>query len=628
MTPVFTKKLTTRAALTAFLTLLAFERWTVYNTPLSGLDGSWAIAIHLAHQLKLIHGTEFVFTYGPLSWLVTRLPIGIPAWPLILFDVVYLVNVAGVLWLAAGNRLTVIHAITLTTVVALNRQTAGMETPFMFYYFILVSLFFHQRTGRVWFLGWAVGLAVLTFYLKANVGLVSLGSVVIYGLWQAVATPRYKVACLSAIVVLFFLLVLSACFLPVDLYPFVVGHWHLITSYNDAMYALEDKPALLAGLLILALSFSLVGFVIVRTWKNQRLDQLWQRDGCLLFLTMLMTFVLFKQSFLRADAGHTGLFFKHGLLPFSLLFLYCDTYQLRRIAVVPILLTVLTAPALVPYHRDAGVLYRWIPQWTAYVQDVINPARPQMTPMRIPWPARWLTRMKGQRVDVMPDDVALIYDAQLHYAPRPVIQTYQVTDGYLDSLNAAYYLSPRAPEYVLLTMSSVDNRDPFADETLTKLSLLRAYAVTDVAGDWLLLQRRSVPLALSFIKKETTTEQLNKPVSVSDQSGLIQLWQVEGSYSIIGSVAKLFFQPPRLDIRLTRRNGEQMTFRAALPLLRTGILLPAHPRDVLEISHYLRTNGHVPDSSATCQIELKTDPRLPDGFKPLITLTRHFYRVN
>jgi hypothetical protein len=393
------------------------------------------------------------------------------------------------------------------------------------------------------------------------------------------------------------------------------------------MYALEDKRAFVMGSSILALAVLLAGIFLGISWKNNRLKAFRHHDASLVFLVTLQLFILFKQSFFRADVGHTGLFFKHGLLPFSLLVFFSCAPLLRRLALVPICLTVLTAPLVVPYHWDAGVLYRWVPQLISYCQDTIHPARPPMTPLPVPWPARWLALIGNERVDIMPHNVALLYNSHLRYAPRPVIQTYQVTDGYLDSLNASYFLSSRAPEYVLFTMNTVDNRDPFGDETLTKFALVKGYQVRESTHEWLLLQRRPTPLRLTLLSDETTTIPINKPISVVATPGIIQLWQIKGSYTTVGSLARFLFQPPHLDINFTYQNGERNTFRSSLPALRAGLLLPYHPANVNDFEVYMNSYGNVQLSTRVSQFHLTTNFKRLSGLRPFISITRKSYRL-
>src|SRR5436190_9186501 len=71
------------------LTLIPHQ---LYKNPDFGLDPSWAIALHHAVKAKLVFGKDFVFTYGPLGVLYTRLSIGVPVIVYLVFDAFVLLN--------------------------------------------------------------------------------------------------------------------------------------------------------------------------------------------------------------------------------------------------------------------------------------------------------------------------------------------------------------------------------------------------------------------------------------------------------------------------------------------------------------------------------------------------------
>ena len=50
-------------------------QYDFFQIPNHGLDNSWAIGINLALKEKLLFGSDFIFTYGPLGYLSTSLSI-------------------------------------------------------------------------------------------------------------------------------------------------------------------------------------------------------------------------------------------------------------------------------------------------------------------------------------------------------------------------------------------------------------------------------------------------------------------------------------------------------------------------------------------------------------------------
>ncbi|WP_234736580.1 hypothetical protein [Tellurirhabdus bombi] len=615
-----------RLAGTFLLIALLFDRWSVYNQPQNGLDGSWTIGLHLARQLGLIHGTEFVFTYGPMSWLITRLPIAAPSWGIVALDFVRFAGMGLVVWWALGSRPQLIRYLVLFVLAVIHRQTSGEEHPFVLYFLILAALACHRRTGQRWLLPVAISLSILTFYLKVNVGLVTVLSVLFYVVAETLSGRIKLVTCAAALLGTFGLLGVSAWFLPVKLGPYLLASWQIIDSYNDVMYLITDRRILLVGLGITALSVGVLFYVIWRIWKSGTLKQARQQDGTLLLLVLLQCFVLFKESFVRADLSHIGLFFKYALLPYGLLALFAATPLLRQLAFLPIALITGLAPICVPYHWESNFWYRWVPQWSAYIQDVVNPQKPSLTPSHSHWPERWLTQLRGKRVDCIPYDIAAIYAHRLTYAPRPVIQTYQVTNAYLDSLNANHFLSERAPDALLINWSSTDDRSPFSDETVTKLALLQTYAVADTSNGWLFLQKRPNPLKLEPVKTETQSCLLNQTLPVQDSANTLQLWQLQGHYNLAGHTSRLLWQPPHLKLELTYKEGNRDTVRTALPLLKAGLLFPAHPRSLAEFAQYFSKKGRT--NNYVTKVRLLTEGVSRFGYKEKMSLTKRYYRLD
>ncbi|MGF7214161.1 hypothetical protein GGR92_000301 [Spirosoma lacussanchae] len=610
-----------RLLVSLVFTLLIFNRWVVYNTPLDGLDGSWAIALHLARAAGLDYGTDFIFTYGPLGWYTTRLPIAVETWEIVLLDLVYVVHVYIIIWFVLGPQFSWLRYGIVAGLVTLHTLAAGTETPFVFYFFVLAYLGHYQRTRQAWTLVGASVIAILTFYMKANVGLVSLGSLVIYALIQRLTgemPSRHLLISLGSVATL---LALSVVLLPVQLGPYLVAQWHLIDSYNDVMYLVQNKRAVLVSLLILGMTIGALSWPLYRLLKTGLLPGLLRREGVLFGLVALQLFVLFKESFVRADAGHIGFFYKYGLLPFTILALFSAHSSVRRWAVLPMILLAIAAPKLVTYNWDSSFPYRWVSQAVSYGQDVWHPVRPSLVTNRTGLPVSWLNRLSQKRVDIMPADVALLYHHKLRYTPRPIMQTYQVTDAYLDSLNATYYGSARAADYVVIAWDAIDGRDPFNDEPATKLALRTHYAVVDQQGDWLLLGKKAIPQTDHKPLVRTQVAQIGHSVPVRPADGCWQRWQIDCRYRPMGALQRLLFQPPSLHVELTYQSGQRDTFRTAIPLLKGGLLVGPHPRNLANMSHFLqRRDQHLP---GLVSIRLLADTSL---FYPTVHV--HQYPLN
>src|SRR5450755_3029211 len=76
-----------------------------YHAAATGLDSSWAVAINLLHVQGAVHGRDFAFTYGPLSYLALPMPMGTNLEQALLFQAVAWLGFIGLLsWVALVRR--------------------------------------------------------------------------------------------------------------------------------------------------------------------------------------------------------------------------------------------------------------------------------------------------------------------------------------------------------------------------------------------------------------------------------------------------------------------------------------------------------------------------------------------
>ena len=54
--------------------------------PGEGLGASWRMSINLALKNNFQWGSDYVFTFGPLGYLYTRLAVFVPQWHIIVFS--------------------------------------------------------------------------------------------------------------------------------------------------------------------------------------------------------------------------------------------------------------------------------------------------------------------------------------------------------------------------------------------------------------------------------------------------------------------------------------------------------------------------------------------------------------
>src|SRR5215213_5610286 len=143
-----------------------------YNTPTEGLDASWNIAIHLAYKYKLVFGRDFVFTYGPLSILHTRLPISIDKSVYFLFDLYFLFSFIFLLKEIFKKHFN--YGIVIFIFLCILVSQYAMADQWYFFLFLFFILSYLKEPRIKVFLIQAALLSIISFYFKVSSGIIAV----------------------------------------------------------------------------------------------------------------------------------------------------------------------------------------------------------------------------------------------------------------------------------------------------------------------------------------------------------------------------------------------------------------------------------------------------------------------
>jgi len=371
---------------------------------------------------------------------------------------------------------------------------------------------------------------------------------------------------------------LLARLLNVDLHGYITGSLHLIDAYNDAMSLAVGNNVifLFAALFILLLAFirlpGLISTSIRKKTFRLNADEL-TIHGILCFAL----FILYKSGFVRADNYHIWHFFNIVSLPAAAIYLYCPPTLKKRTAALFcwIILGVASVAANTTPEIERSFSFRrqlsllQITKFSTYFHELTTYGQAATA------------GASNVSADVIPTEISKVYFSGLRYNPRPVIQSYSAYDSYLDSLNYEKYMSPGAPDYVLFSLKSIDNRYPFFDESKTKLAILSHYTpvarnspvnpATGSIGDDLLLKKKDLaPLVRS---KETTWVhvRLGQDIPIPPRTDL-QYSRIFVHYTAWGQLKRCIYQPPALTITLFPEEGESFTYKAIPTMLEDGML--------------------------------------------------------
>ncbi len=166
----------------------------------------------------------------------------------------------------------------------------------------------------------------------------------------------------------------------------------------------------------------------------------------------------------------------------------------------------------------------------------------------------------GSTVDVMPWDVELVYeDSRLHWNPRPVLQSYQAYTSWLDQFDADFVRGATplaAPDYIIYSYLTVDDRYAAFDEPATFRALLENYRVVKLIGTSVaVLQRVPRESASTESTALTTCAALGTPIAIPQNPAVLTFAHVDLSRSLVGKILDIVAKAPEARITLTTADG-------------------------------------------------------------------------
>lgn len=535
------------------------------------LDQSWQTAINLALEKSFVFGKDFVFTYGPLGFLSTRVDIGIHPFYLLIFDLFIIANIAFIIWFVWKhyyNVSTILICLLLCYLSPLSDASFKMLMIMLFW----LNIGFHKPSAKYFIVPFII--SILSFFIKLNT---SFLAIFIFYLFIIGSLIVHKKADLGKIVLAVLLpvgLFLSSCILNVDLAGYLKNGLELISSYNDSMNYISSSFTKYTIFVVLTSLLSLSGFTYLLFKNKKNLPTFIS-----IFTFTLVLFVLFKQSLIRSDGLHLFAFFYFApvLWLFCLLFLY-DKSRLINVSVLFLSLITLLAGILPLRYDTKAAEFNPLNRFS-YFSELIsgkNTDAENRTFETYKLPDEIISMIGQKSVDIIPHNVNLIYFNHLNYNPRPVFQSYAAYSENLINLNRLKYESENAPDFVIFSNEILDNRYALFDDAGAKIALLENYAVSTSfnfnGNTYLLFERNPTEKQLRLGEPEFEMINFYQNYELKDLSKSYFI-KIKIDYSLPGSILKIIYQPLSLKLIFNLDDGTSRELRAVNAILKGGVIV-------------------------------------------------------
>jgi hypothetical protein len=575
-----------------------------------GIGFSWHAALQIAVSEGDIFGQDFVFTYGPLGYLLIRAPINKSA--LLLYDLYVLCSLLSIYRTVLPRRPRALDVVLLFELAFVTRVCLSVGPAVAL--FTILCYWLWQTYDRGQPMAAACGLfaAVVLFFGKVNYGLVVLPLVPAYAIAILVMGRRRT---LGAAMLFGFpaLLWLGARIWHVDLAQYIRLGIEFVAGYSEALsispgasrYAGWGRWAVAVLFLFAACAVAIMG--------RRRLPL---RDQAIFLpLLGLALLLLYKNAYTRADELHVEQF------PAGLpLLLAVWLIAWRGATTVRYLVLASLSYAIVLLVAKTAIL--GLGDWTeqtpyCYLRQAISQdwhedgaALADKLSSRYPEariPAEIRSRIGAAPVDVMPWEASLAVVNHLNYQPRPVIQSYTAYTPLLDRLNARCLEWANAPDYLLYVcgpINALNDRPAAWDDSQAKMALVENYShdadfkLPLPATIWpggtqsdparvFVLKRTPHCRRLVTVAEHEVAMTLDEELPIPATSNLLFL-TLDVQRTVPGQLKAAALSPDILNVVCRYQDGSQANYRAVLPILQGGVLINRRVESADEIGNWLR----------------------------------------
>lgn len=613
------------------LLILTFPYLDFVHIPSAGIDNSWRIALEISQEKKLIWGQDIIYTYGPLGRWLQRYTITTGRLELLAVDLFFAVNLAVLLYNLLPNPLRIWHLGVYFILWALISSMYGEWVHFLWFYSVIywgVRYVYRPTQGLLYYL---FVLSTVNFFMKANYGLLILGFIVSLLVFIYLSKQKNGRWFLYQVAILLALLIMGAHFLHTDLVNYFISSLHIISGYNESQAIYPDNRLRLVllsyGIYLLQIATILLYFYTLATSSYKPKNNPYAASFSLVWF-LIISFVLLKYAFTRADSGHLTVYIKQSSLLLVLIIVSVKEEWIRKTFFAFLLLnSSFYLVFYVPVFGKISVNYTTMFTQKVYIlKHYFQSALTEKYPIpRATFPARIRQKIGNQTTDRIPNEISEIYFNGLNYNPRPVIQSYQAYNWYLDTKNRQKYLSKTAPDWIIYSYESIDGKYPLADETQTLLAVLQRYRVCDEANGCLFLKKTDAIRPLQLVRKETIRLRMGEPLHFPEKDSLLHVIYTQIHYSLYGKILNVLFQPPQLTMTIGADNNPAVTYRAVPVLLEKGMVVNARVDHLADAKEFLETS-QVRNKRVT-SIVFNEKIRWKSGFDAAMEVTLQSYRL-
>lgn len=464
-----------------------------------GLDNSYAMAFNYFFANGVQIGRDVLFTYGPLGFLEWPQPQGSNLlYANVIYSAVHLAFVSSLLWLGMRGR----SMAGQVGVIALVLFLSYLLSAFMYLklvFLVAVLLLLHFSTRYVWLFVGVICLTVLALLIRSTYGMLSLLMLFSYACYLVYAQRQFK-------------LIVGAI---VGVPALTAAAWFLIYGNLDGLLRyirgiLEFSSGNSSAMTInpqnnwLALA-AFAGLALYLPFSVR------QKEARIAYVVFGLSIIAFLKYAFSREGWSLNYCFAYLLVAFSIFILFVPNLRIRHYAIILAALVLFgvnmkKAADLNAFgyirsqvknnfeNRNTVGIVKALIDYKGQAQIFLAESEKRLEPQTLNEQTR--TAIGKSTMDAYPYELSYVMANGFNWFPRPIIQSYIAYTPYLDTQDALFFQSAKAPDYLLweapqgdIQADSIDNRYVLNDEPLAMFEILGRYSPLALDGKVVIMKK-------------------------------------------------------------------------------------------------------------------------------------------
>lgn len=550
----------------------------------SGLDASWQYALNILNGLDYVWGKDVAFTYGPLGFLAGSQNLGNNVfYNFIVWGSLFLLH-AGLLFYTLFcknkischlNNLQLISSFFLLYASVLISEISPEYYVTYLLLWILSMAWYDNKKSLFLFI--ACIITVFSLFFKFNSGIMNIASIILFLLLSKYKKVENinKLFCIAffSIPIFFCIGYLSYNFNFKEMIVYMRDSYEIASGYNSAMSMPVEKKYVILSFIVCIY----IAYIGKYFYKNDRNSFLY------LILFSGVFFTSYKHGVVRGDHIRgfiTAIFLFLSIIVYFIELRFCKSL-LRKYAVF--IGSLLILALVINYQNNHFNL--WDPvNFKIDKIKVVYKGFNQLNLTKDRLSTDFLKEIEHKNVSIYPWEVSFVSTADFQYVPMPVFQAYSAYTPYLDKRNADFFISEKAPQYIVFNLETIDNRYPLIDSPQAWENILKNYLVKKYDGNNFLLEKTQKNILVNNFKMEETFSK-DQEIIIPDSNELITA-KIKMELNFIGKVVKFLFKIPEVQMQVQLDDGKTINKRVIVENLENDTLinvLPLNPAELFSL---------------------------------------------